>query len=124
MTMGLAAGVVLQQRGLGGLMLARLLIGVFNQFLDGKRFLLDVAFACEETHLADEPRDALDTLGERMIQRFTEFLVLVFLTQQLLMRGQRDKRVANLVRHAVGHGSDEAQGWRLRVPTGATAQPA
>ncbi len=56
MTNGLAAVLAFQLRGFGGLLLARLLIRLFNQFFDGERLLLDVPLAREETHLVDQPR--------------------------------------------------------------------
>ena len=50
---GFAAVFTFQLCGFGGLMFARLLIGLFEAILDGKRLLIEVAFAREETHLVD-----------------------------------------------------------------------
>ena len=44
-----------------------------------------------------------------MFEGFAKFLVLVSLLEQLLVGGERDEGVADLVREAVGHGGDEAQ---------------
>ena len=99
----------MQLHTVGGLVFARLLIGVFDQLSNRKRFLLEMAFAREKPHLVDQPRDPFDAVGERMVERFTEFGVRVFFCEQLLMRGERHHRVANLMRHAIGHGLDQTQ---------------
>ncbi len=65
---GLAAIFKLQFAGIGGLMFARFLVGLLNQFSNGERLLFDVPFARKKTHLIDQPRDALDAVGEGLIQ--------------------------------------------------------
>ena len=56
-----------------------------------------------------QPGDALDAIGQRMVERLAEFLVVEFLREQLLVRGERDDGVADFVREPVGHGFDEPQ---------------
>jgi hypothetical protein len=58
----------LQFAGIGGLMFARFLVGLLNQFSDGESLLFDVPFARKKTHLIDQPRDALDAVGEGLIE--------------------------------------------------------
>ena len=91
-------------------MLARFQIGFFNQgFRRQKASNWNVAFAREKTHLIDQPRDAFDAIGERLVEGFAEFPVLVFFREQLLVGGQRHQCVADFVREPVGHVFDEAQ---------------
>ena len=106
---GFAGVLAFHLRSVGGLVFARLLIGVLDQFFDGEHLVLQPPLVREKPHLVDQARDALDAIGHRAVEGFAELAFPEFLAEQLLVRGERHHGVADFVREAVGHGLDEAQ---------------
>ena len=70
-------------------------------------------FAGEEDHLAGEPRDALHAAGHRAGEGLLKLRVADTVLEELLVCGERDEGIADLVGEVLGHGFHEPQVGRL-----------
>lgn len=113
----LFADAVFELGGFNGLELLGFLVGLLDEGGEGEAVAGGELVAGEEAHLVDEPGDTAHTIGEGGVEGGAELGVLVFAVEELLVCGERDHGITDLMGEAVGHLADEAEvgGFDLEV---------
>ncbi len=85
------------------------MVGFLDEGIELDGFADGDLVACEVAHLVDEASDAADAVSEGGVEGGTELGVVVFTGEELLVSGEGDHGVTDLVGEAVGHLADEPE---------------